>query len=300
MEEGRAGGRHATGVLAQHPVVEAAVDLGNHVEQRVVEDVDDGVGLLDGRGLLERNGARAQQGIDLLQHVALVLREVGAAQARALLEQAGDAADLALDGLPAGLGGVRGEDGVELEALEQLGGAVGAGLVNEPLVGDGKRVGLVHVGVEGDLALAVVESLDAEVLLGEVGEVEVSGEGTRHHRLPLHVEPVDELVGTAEALVLLAGASGAHHAALVGGDEVCEQLVEGGAQLGAVLGEDLAQQAQEQLHVVAEALGQLHAGESLGRLRLGGGAAPRLLAGRADHAADGGADVVAVGLALVV
>ena len=166
VEERRAEGLDLAGVVAEHPVVEAAVDLRHHVEQGVVEDVDDRVCLFDGRGLLERDGARAQQRIDLLEHVALVLRKVGAAQVRVLLEQARDAADLALDGLATGLGGVSGEHGVELEAREKLVGMLLAGLVHKLVVGHGERVGLVGLGVEGDLALALVQRLDAEVLLG--------------------------------------------------------------------------------------------------------------------------------------
>jgi len=83
-----------------------------------------------------------------------------------LLEQARDAADLALDGLATGLGGVSGEHGVELEAREKLVGMLLAGLLHKLVVGHGERVGLVDLGVEGDLALALVQRLDAEVLLG--------------------------------------------------------------------------------------------------------------------------------------
>ena len=166
MEERRAEGLDLAGVVAEHPVVEAAVDLRHHVEQGIVEDVDDRVCLFDGRGLLERDGARAQQRIDLLEHVALVLRKVRAAQMRVLLEQAGKTTNLALDGLAASLGGVRGEHGMELEAREKLVGMLLAGLVHKLVVGHGERVGLVGLGVEGDLALALVQRLDAEVLLG--------------------------------------------------------------------------------------------------------------------------------------
>ena len=261
VEERRAHRGHAARVVTEHPVVEAAVDLGHHVEQRVVEDVDDRIGLFDGRGLLEGDGARAQQRVDLLEHVALVLGEVGATQARMLLEKARDAADLALDGLAAGLRGVRGEDGVELETPKKLLGAILAGLLHELVVGHGKRVALVGLGVEGDLALAVVERLHAEVLLGEVRQVEVGGEGARDHRLLLDGEATHELVGVAEVLVLLGGARGAHDAALIGGDEVQEKLVERGAELGRVLAEHLAQKAQEQLEVVTKAVRKLHAGK---------------------------------------
>ena len=166
VEERRADGLHLAGVIAEHPVVEAAVDLRRHVKQRVIEDVDDRVGLFDGRRLLERDGARAQQRVDLLEHVAFVLREVRATQMRVLLEQAGDTTDLALDGLAASLGGVRGEHGVELEAREQLVGMLLAGLLHQLVVGHGERVGLVGLRIEGHRALTLMQRLDAEVLLG--------------------------------------------------------------------------------------------------------------------------------------
>ena len=52
VEERRAQRRHGAGLVAQHPVVKATVDDGDNVEQRVIEDVDDGIGFLDRRGLL--------------------------------------------------------------------------------------------------------------------------------------------------------------------------------------------------------------------------------------------------------
>ena len=52
MEERRAQRRHGAGLVAQHPVVKTTVDDGDNVEQRVIEDVDDGIGFLDRRGLL--------------------------------------------------------------------------------------------------------------------------------------------------------------------------------------------------------------------------------------------------------
>ena len=88
----------------------------------------------------------------------------------------------------------------------------------------------------------------------------------------LNGEAAHELVGGLEVLVLGGRAGGADHADLVRGDEVCEDLVERGAQLGRVLAQDLAQKAQKQLEVVAKALRELHVGERLRRLRLCGGA----------------------------
>ncbi len=66
MEERRAHRRFQAGLVAQQPVVETAVDLGDGVEQRVIEDVEDGIGFLDRRGLLQRDRGRAEQGVDLV------------------------------------------------------------------------------------------------------------------------------------------------------------------------------------------------------------------------------------------
>ena len=136
------------------------------------------------------------------------------------------------------------------------------------MVGHGEGVALVGLGVKRHLALALVQGLHAEVLLGEVREVEVGGEGAGDHGLLLDGETTHELVGVTEVLVLLGGAGGAHDAALVGGDEVGEQLVKRCAELGRVLGEHLAQEAQEQLEVVAQALGQVYLGKRTRRGRL--------------------------------
>ena len=102
--------------------------------------------------------------------------------------------------------------------------------------------------------------------------MEVGGEGAREHGLLLNGEAAHELVGGLEVLVLGGRAGGADHTDLVRGDEVCEDLVERGAQLGRVLAQDLPEQAQEQLEVVTQALRELHVGERLRRLRLCGGA----------------------------
>ena len=200
MEKRRAHGRNRAGVLAQHPVVKPAVHHGNGVEQRAVEDVDDGVGLFDGRGLFERDGARAHQGVDLLQHVALVLHQVGAAQAGALLQQIGDAADLALDGLAARLGGMRGKDRVELQAAEQLGGLGAADLLGELVERHGKRVGRVDRVLGGHVALALAQDADAVALLGQVRQVEERRERADDHLCAVHGQGVDEGDGVAERL----------------------------------------------------------------------------------------------------
>lgn len=66
--------------------------------------------------------------------MALVLHQVGAAQTRTLLQQVGDTANLALDGLTTGLGGMCGKDRVKLELVEQLVGALDTHLVYQLVI----------------------------------------------------------------------------------------------------------------------------------------------------------------------
>ena len=275
VEERRAHGRHGAGVLAEHPVVEAAVHLGHGVEERVVEDVDDRVGFLDGRRLLGRRGARAHEGIDLLQEVPLVLHERRAAQVRVVGEQPRDATDLALDRAAARLGGMRREHGVELERGEQLRRGAAAELAHELVVGHGELVRGVDGGVDRHGALALEERLHAVVLLREVREVEERRERAHHDLRVIEREPVDERDGVAErgSARLIAGRDAlgvgllarrrAAGVALVGMDHAVEQAVEQVADMRVVIAQHRALQAQEQRQAVAQALGQLDLGVAL-------------------------------------
>ena len=199
--------------------------------------------------------------------MALVLHEVGAAEKGPLLQKAGDAADLALNGLAARLGGVRGEDRVELEAVQQLDGMLAAHLVHQLV--EGNRELVCRIGrrarnsVEHDAALALAERLDAVVLLREVRQVEEGGEGANQDLRVVDIEAVDEGHGIAEgggarsALGRDAlGVDGLAHGvgagvALVGRDHAGQELVEKAPHLWVVLVEDLALQAQEQRQMVA-------------------------------------------------
>lgn len=144
-------------LVAEHPVVETTVDHRNRVEQRVVEDVENRVGLFDRRRLLQRNRRRAEQCVDLAVQATAVLLLVGAAEQTVRFEQLCDAADLAFHGLAARLGGVCSEHRVEFEAFEQL---LGLGRTH---FGDELVVGLRHLvhRIDGlgvvDLGLALME-----------------------------------------------------------------------------------------------------------------------------------------------
>ncbi len=241
VEEGGTHRRHAAGLLAQLPVVEPTVDLGHHVEEGGVEEVEDRVGFLDGRGLLERDGRGAEERLDLLQHLALVLEQVGAAQARPLVEQGRDAADLALDRLAARLGRVGREDGVELQAPQQPVGLLLPAFQRELAIGHRHLVHGVGILQGRDLRLALLERVDAVVLLADVGAMEEGGEGAHEQGRLVGGQGVDDADGVVEhrteprfvQVVAL-------EVRLVG-----QQSVEGLTQLGVVLLDDLLDQTEK-------------------------------------------------------
>ena len=275
MEERRAQRRHGTGLVAQHPVVKTTVDDGDHIEQRVIEDVDDGIGFLDRRGLLQRDGARAYQGVDLLQHMALVLHQVGAAQTRTLLQQVGDTANLALDGLATGLGGMCGKDRVELKLAEQLVGTLDTHLVYQLVIGDGEFVGGIDLGIGRRTCLALAQLRHAVVLLRQVCQMEEARKGADDNLLLIERQTVDQindlakrhgggLVGGGHALLVdgLVGSTGAGVSG-IGHNLGRQDLVEQVRDLGIILAKHTALQAQEQRQVVAQLLGDLDLSETL-------------------------------------
>ena len=275
MEERRAQRRHGAGLVAQHPVVKATIDDGDDVEQRVIEDVDDGIGFLDRRGLLERDGARTHQGVDLLQHMALVLDQVGAAQAWTLLQQVGDTADLALDGLTTGLGGMCGKDGVELQLAEQLVGALDAHLLYQLVVGNGELVSGINLGIGRRAGLALAQLGHAVVLLRQVCQMEEARKGADDNLLLIERQTVDQiddlaechgggLVGGRHALLIdgLVGST-ATGVAGIGHNLGRQDFVEQVRDLGIILAKHTTLQAQEQRQIVAQLLGDLDLGETL-------------------------------------
>ena len=275
MEERRAQRRHSTGLVAQHPIVKTTIDNGDNVEQRVIEDVDDGIGFLDRRGLLERDGTRTHQGVDLLQHMALVLHQVGAAQTRTLLQQVGDTADLALDGLTTGLGGMCGKDRVELELVEQLVGTLDTQLIHQLVIGNGKLVGRIDLGIGRRTGLALAQLRHTVVLLRQVCQMEKARKGANDDLLLIERQAVDQiddltkchgsgLVGGGHAL-LVDGFVGSAGTGVAGIDHNlgCQNLVEQVRDLGIILAKHTALQAQEQRQIVAQLLGDLDLGETL-------------------------------------
>ena len=263
VEEGRTHGRDGAGLLAQLPVVEASVDLGHHAEERGVEDVDDGVGLLHGGRLLARNGAGADKGIDLLEHLALVLGQGYAAQARALLQQDRDAADLALGGLAARLSGMGGKDRPELQAVQEGYGLAPTALVHQLVVGHGEVVYGILVRAHRHLGLALAQRRHAVVLLADVCQVEVGHKGTHEEGRALDRLSLD----LGHEVVKGCIERGLVQLAVGDADSVAQHVVEGLEEAGVGLGEDAAHQHEEELQVVAQGLRDLDSSQHIGRLR---------------------------------
>ena len=93
-----------------------------------------------GVGFFSAIGEVRNRGVDLVVETAQAFLLIRAAEALVLLKQFGNAADLAFHGLTTGLSGVRREDGVEFELVEQFLGLGRASLIDELVVGDGELV----------------------------------------------------------------------------------------------------------------------------------------------------------------
>lgn len=170
-----------------------ALELGGEV----LEDVADGAGVqlvevVDGvAGLVGGFGADHAQLVGLPDEVdvlgeAQVVAAAFTGTRDGLLEERGDAAQLVEDAAAGRLGGVRGEDGPDVEVLDRLAQVLGVGV-------------LEHVGRAGQqpaLGGAVGAQLLAAVhLLGDVGEVEVGGEGAHQLGGGLQVGVTEQLGG---------------------------------------------------------------------------------------------------------
>ena len=207
--------------------------------------------------------------------MALVLHQVGAAQTRTLLQQVGDTANLALNGLATGLGGMRGKDGMELKLAEQLVGALGAQLIYQLVIGDGEFVGGIDLGIGRCAGLALAQLRHAVVLLRQVCQMEEARKGANDDLLLIERQAVDQIddfakrhgggfIGGGHAL-LVDGLVGSTAAGVtgIGHNLGCQNLVEQVRDLGIILAKHAALQAQEQRQIVAQLLGDLDLGETL-------------------------------------
>ncbi|TWG84011.1 hypothetical protein L603_002200000220 [Cellulosimicrobium cellulans J34] len=244
----------AAGLVAEQPVVEAAVDRGERVEHRGVEDPEGRLHLVEHGRLVLADRRRAPHRVDLREQAALVLRERRAAEPLrvALVEQRRDAADGAGDRAPARLRRVRGEHGAELEPAQAAQRLLAAHLGDELLERLGQRV-VGRRGARRELGLALTQHAHAVVLLREVREVEVAREGARDLLGALHRQALDEGLGLGQHLA---------RGVVVRADRELAQALDVVEQvLAARLAQHGAEQTAEEADVVAQRGGHVVARE---------------------------------------
>ncbi len=132
-----------------------------------VEVVDGVAGLVGGLGTDDAQFVGLPDEVDVLGEAQVVSAAVAGA-GDGLLQEGRDAAQLVEDAAAGRLGGVCGEDGADVEVLDRLAQVLGVGVL-EHVGGAGEEPALG--GAVGAQFLAAVD------LLGDVGEVEVGGEG---------------------------------------------------------------------------------------------------------------------------
>ena len=257
VEERGASGLDETGLIAQDPVVEATVDLGDGVEQRVVEDVENRVRFLNRGRLLQRDRRGAEQGVDLVVETAQAFLLIRAAEALVLLKQFGNAANLAFHGLTTGLSGVRREDGVEFELVEQFLGLGRASLIDELVVSDGELVDRVDRLVNGHVVLALVEHGNAVVLLGQVCQMEIRGERAGQQLGVVQRHVVDDVHGLLQAILVGVRILQLGEMLGAGLHRVMTHGVERRQQFGVVFAQYVTQDLKTQIHVVLQAFGKI-------------------------------------------
>ncbi len=145
---------------------EVLQDVADGVRVEFVEVVDGVAGLVGGLGVDDAEFVGLPDEVDVLGQPGVVATAVGLDDRG--LQERGDAPELVEDGAAGGLGGVRGEDGAHVEVGHGLAHVVGVGVL-EPVGGAGEQSALG--GAAGAQFAAAVD------LFGDVGQVEVGGEG---------------------------------------------------------------------------------------------------------------------------
>ncbi len=145
---------------------EVLQDVADGAGVEFVEVVDGVAGLVGGLGAYDAQLVRLPYEVDVLRQSGVVPAAVAFEDGG--LQERGDAPELVEDGAAGGLGGVRGEDGADVEVLDRLTQVLGVGVL-EPVGRTGEETALG--GAPGPQFTATVD------LLGDVGQVEVGGEG---------------------------------------------------------------------------------------------------------------------------
>lgn len=172
---------------------EVLQDVADGAGVEFVEVVDGVAGLVGGLGADHAQLVGLPDEVDVLGEAEVVAAAVAGA-GDGLLQQGRDAAQLVEDAAAGRLGGVRGEDGADVEVLDRLAQVLGVGVL-EHVGGAGEEP--AFGGAVGAQFLAAVD------LLGDVGEVEVGGEGPHELAGGLQVGVAEEggggfAVGTGE------------------------------------------------------------------------------------------------------
>ncbi len=145
---------------------EVLQDVADGAGVEFVEVVDGVAGLVGGFGADHAQFVGLPDEVDVLGEAGVEAAPVGGEDRG--FEEGGDPAELVEDGAAGGLGGVGGEDGAHVEVAHGLAHVVGVGVL-EPVGGAGQQAALG--GAAGAQFAAAVH------LLGDVGQVEVGGEG---------------------------------------------------------------------------------------------------------------------------
>lgn len=145
---------------------EVLEDVADGAGVEFVEVVDGVAGLVGGFGVDDAEFVGLPDEVDVLGQSGVVAAAVGLDDGG--FEEGRDAPELVEDGAAGGLGGVCGEDGAHVEVAHGLAHVFGVDVL-EPVGGAGEQSALG--GAAGAQFAAAVD------LLGDVGEVEVGGEG---------------------------------------------------------------------------------------------------------------------------
>lgn len=238
--------RNRAGTLTLQRVVDASVHMRHRREQRLIEDAHDGAHLVGGRGLLRAQRRGAPQGVDLFEHATQRAVLFGAAFAGGIMggEQIAQPTDAGRHGPAASLGRVRGEHGLKAQAVQAPACFLIAHLTAQLRVGGGHRVdGILTSGLTSPLA----QHPHALVLLGEIDQMEVAGEGPRDLVCPFDRERLRDRRRPLERVVgLLVERLNGRQA------QPFDIFVQAG---GAGLAQHLSEQAAQHAHVGAHRVG---------------------------------------------
>ncbi|SCD81395.1 hypothetical protein GA0115239_108919 [Streptomyces sp. BpilaLS-43] len=163
---------------------EVLQDVADGVRVEFVEVVDGVAGLVGGLGPYDAELVGLPDEVDVLGEPQVLAAAVGLDDGG--FEECGDAAELVEHGAAGRFGGVGGEDGPDVEVLDRLAQVLGVGVL-EPVGGTGEQSAF-----RGSAVAHLVGAVD---LLGDVGEVEVGGEGAYELGGGLQVGVAEELGG---------------------------------------------------------------------------------------------------------